>query len=268
MIPKMSVRISCESWMKENCDDLTNFYKALARLENAPGQGGRLADLSSLKNLPVRGVYFFREPGELTSDGNLRVTRVGTHAVSSGSKSTLRARLRAHLGPKSGNGNHRGSIFRLHVGAAIRARDNLAIPTWGKGSVRPPELRTDAMALQAEEILERRVSDYIGNMTILWVDVSDEPGPSSQRSFIERNAISLLSGRRAPIEEPSPTWLGRQSPRVEIRESGLWNLNYIDGDYDDGFFDVLNAAIDATIGANQFSVPNKGGLGATTSIAR
>jgi hypothetical protein len=68
-----------------------------------------------------RGVYFFFEGGELRSQsgsGGL-VVRIGTHAVSVGSKSTLWGRLAQHRGSLSGNGNHRGSIFRLWVGSAL-----------------------------------------------------------------------------------------------------------------------------------------------------
>jgi hypothetical protein len=209
------------------------------------GQAKRLADCSGRSHWPARGVYFFREPGEyrrLVPDMS-RIVRVGTHAVSAGSKSKLWGRLRAHRGGQDLGGNHRGSIFRLHVGAALLARDKHVIgelPTWSVGQSAPREIRDQ------EVEHERRVSQHIGNMSVLWVNVPDEPGPASQRSFIERNAIALLSNKLSPFDTPSDTWLGRHSVRAEIRQSGLWNLNYVRDPVDTAFLDVLEDAVATT----------------------
>lgn len=226
--------------------NLKRFYTSLSRLATGLNQGSRLDRLSEIKNIPQRGVYFFRETGELTSSGEPRVTRVGTHGVSAGSKSSLRDRLKTHLGPKSGVGNHRGSIFRLHVGMALRNRDGLELPYWGKGSTRPVELRESTTEVLAEADHEQRVSKVIGSMTFLWVDVDDEPGAGSLRSFIERNAIALLSNHHSPIEAGSHEWLGIHSAREEIRTCRLWNLNHINEAYDSAFLDELDRAIDRT----------------------
>lgn len=226
--------------------DLERFYKLLFHLESLPRQGARLSHLPGKALLPHRGVYFFREAGELLSGGSLRVVRVGTHAVSAGSQSSLHSRLKTHLGSKSGSGNHRGSIFRLHLGHAMLKKENHTIPTWGVGSVAPPELRENPMAQEAELMWEMKVSDRIGAMTILWVDVPDEPSATSMRAFIERNAIALLSNQRSPFTPASETWLGCHSPREEIRASLLWNLKHVDEVYDPGFLDVLEQAIHRT----------------------
>lgn len=226
--------------------NLERFYASLSRLATKVNQGSRLDRLSEIRNLPQRGVYFFRETGELISGGEPRVTRVGTHGVTAGSKSTLRGRLRTHLGSKSGVGNHRGSIFRLHVGMALRNRDGLELPYWGRGSTRPVELRASATAALAEAEHEQRVSKVIGSMTILWVDVDDEPGAGSLRSYIERNAIALLSNHCSPIEAGSEEWLGIHSAREEIRGCRLWNLNHINEAYDSAFLDELDRVIDRT----------------------
>jgi hypothetical protein len=185
-------------------------------------------------------VHAFRHRGVDGRPDVARVVRVGTHAVSAGSRSTLWDRLRAHRGGADGSGNHRGSIFRLHVGAALLAREGLRLPTWSVGSSAPRFVR----AIEGEH--ERRVSTYIGSMTVLWVDVPDEPGPASARSHIERNSIALLSRHREPLDPPTATWLGRYSPRNEIRQSGLWNLNYLDLDYEAPFFDALEDCVERT----------------------
>lgn len=228
--------------------NLDRFYTLLARLAEAPGQGRPLRELSARSSLPERGVYFFREPGEhrAANPNASRVVRVGTHAVSSGSKSTLYKRLKTHLGTKSSGGNHRGSIFRLHVGTALLARNGTSLPTWGIGSSAPLALRSSESARFAEEACEKRVSEYIGAMSVLWVHVPDEAGPHSMRAVIERNSIALLSNQFVPIDSASASWLGRFSPRVEIRDSGLWNLNYVREVYDPLFLDKLEPFVTLT----------------------
>ncbi len=229
--------------------NLERFYSLLARLGDAPGQGRPLRELPGRSLLPKRGVYFFMEQDEFRAANPTvrRIVRVGTHAVSSGSKSTLRGRLKQHLGTRAGGGNHRGSIFRLHVGAALLVRDGTPLPTWGIGSSAPPALTNSPAARAAETACEKRVSEFIGSMSVFWADVpDDEPGSQSERSFIERNAIALLSNSFAPMDGASSGWLGRFSPRQEIRDSALWNLNYVKEVYDASFLDKLESCVTLT----------------------
>ena len=219
--------------------DLNRFYDLLAQLEAQPRQGSKLADLTGKPSWPTRGVYFFRETGELRASrpATPRIVRVGTHAVSANSKSKLWGRLRTHRGSRAGGGNHRGSIFRLHVGAALLAREHAEHDTWGIGYSAPRETRVH------ETDLELRVSGHIGAMTVLWIEVPDEPGASSARAYIERNSIALLSRILNPLDPPSEGWLGLVSPRDAIRRSGLWNLNHVSEHYDPHFLDVLETFV-------------------------
>lgn len=181
-------------------DNLERFYLLLARLAEAPGQGRPLAKLPARSSLPERGVYFFREPGEhrAANPEVLRVVRVGTHSVSSGSKSTLCGRLKAHRGTRTGGGNHRGSIFRLHVGTAFLARDGIQLTTWGVGSSAPPAVRNSETARAAEAACEKRVSEYIGAMSVLWLHVPDEAGPDSGSRRLSRDS-RLATFNAAPF---------------------------------------------------------------------
>jgi hypothetical protein len=240
------------SWLKKLHDEgerlrhLDEFYALLQTLE--AGCGGRriLRECTGQLEWPKMGVYFFFQPGEYrTSDvGQDRVVRVGTHTVSKGSKSTLWGRLRTHRGGVDGSGNHRGSVFRLHVGTALinQSRGKIATHTWGTGQTATGEIRV------AEYDLERKVSEYIGAMSLLWLDIQDEPGPASDRAFIEQNAIALLSGTSGPIDLPRPAWLGRYNTRDAIRRSGLWNVNYVDDDYDPRFLKAMAAYVESTLG--------------------
>jgi len=102
--------------------DLIRFYSILNKLEKTIGARA-LADCRGRMKWPTRGVHFFREAGEDRSDtgDGLRVVRVGTHALKAGGSTTLWGRLSTHRGQvRSGGGNHRGSIFRLIVGTALK----------------------------------------------------------------------------------------------------------------------------------------------------
>ena len=245
-IGKQLQRLKDEAKMTRSvCGDVDRFYSLLKRLADVPGQGRPLRELPPRSMLPERGVYFFLEPGELrtASPSVQRVVRVGTHAVSFGSKATLRKRLKAHLGTRTGGGNHRGSVFRLHVGTALLARDETPVTTWGVGSAAPPEFRNSETIRAAEAACEQRVSEYIGAMPVLWVNIPDEAGPESERAFIEQNAIALLSNQFVPIDSASEKWLGRFSPRQEIRDSALWNLNYVTNAADPLFLDKLESFV-------------------------
>jgi hypothetical protein len=203
---------------------------------------------------PDRGVYVFLEPGETRSaTGRPRVTRVGTHAVSAGSSTSLWDRLKQHYGTGSGSsdhphgGNHRGSVYRKRVGEAIIEKHDLHddYPDWDE---RWSSIDRDRAEVRDEEyILERRVSAYIREQPFLWVDVDDEPGADSDRAYIEQNAIALLSNfEDRTIDPRSDGWLGTYSRSREIRASGLWNVNHVAEAYDPDFLDLLEAALDDT----------------------
>ena len=219
--------------------DLTRFYELLDRLEGKVGGARQLSKCDGKMSWPKQGVYFFREAGERckeTGDGP-RIVRVGTHALKAGSKTTLWNRLSQHRGAAShGGGNHRGSIFRLLIGAAmIKKHGYEGYPKWGKGSNAPKSVK------EREHPLEQKVSAVIGIMPFLWLAVDD----ASLRGCIERNAIALLSNYKGePIDPPSPQWLGRCSDRERVRLSGLWNNNHVDSDYDPAFLDTLERQID------------------------
>ena len=121
-------------------------------------------------------------------------------------------------------GNHRGSIFRLLVGIALARRRRLALPgSWGVAgdpgtAARRLGMERDAVK-RAEAELESGVSRHIGAMPFLWLEVNDAPGPRSERGFIERNAIALLSGWHEPVDPPSSGWIGHESDRERVRRS-------------------------------------------------
>jgi len=220
---------------------LARFYSILNQLERKIGGSRKLADCSGYLDWPSRGIYFFMEDSEVRSDtGNgLRVVRVGTHALKAGANTTLWTRLSQHRGvTKTGGGNHRDSIFRLIVGTALSAKSSQDFPSWGKESTASAEVRA------GEINLECMVSHVIGQMPFIWVPIEDEPGPNSERGYIERNSISLLSNyNNLPLDPPSKKWLGHFCDRERVRKSGLWNSNHVDEPYDPAFLDQLEQLV-------------------------
>jgi hypothetical protein len=219
-------------------EDLDSFYRIIATLrERCPGFR-RLKECTRKLGWPERGVYFFFEDGEFREHGStLRVVRVGTHAVSANSRTTLWNRLHAHGGASGGGGNHRGSIFRKRVGEVLlqgRSYSPEIGASWGVGNSAPRGTRL------AELPLERDVSTVIGLMPFLWLEINDTPGIASDRAYLERNCIALLSNfGKEPIDRPSEHWLGSRSPQETIRKSGLWNTNHVGDAYTPTFLDAL-----------------------------
>ena len=71
-----------------------------------------------------------------------------------------------------------------------------------------------------------------------------ESGIQKTWAYIERNAIALVSNfDREPIDPRRDGWLGSDSRSPAIRQSGLWNINHVDEEYDPAFLDRLEAAV-------------------------
>jgi hypothetical protein len=231
----------------ERSEAVDRLYQLLDQLRDSVGGFRILRDCDGRTGWPTRGVYFFFDPAETRSDGSPRVVRIGTHALTAKSRTTLWNRLsqhRGHVGGRfPGGGNHRGSIFRLHVGEALIARDGWPADiaaTWKRGATATAEIR------EAELPLEREVSQYIGALPFLWVAVDNPPAPGCDRAIIEAGTIALLSGQRVPVDAPSSAWLGRSAQRATIRESGLWNVRHVDDEPHTIFLDVLERHVEAT----------------------
>jgi hypothetical protein len=227
---------------------IQHFYELLEQIEIKIGGKRTLANSDGHMAWPERGVYFFFEPGEerTTSGSGLRVVRVGTHALKTGGKATLWNRLRQHRGKvggrNPGSGNHRGSVFRAHVGTALIQRDDWPDEigeNWG-GSNAPRPIKI------VEVPLEKEISKHIGKMPFVWLEIDDEPGPNSLRGYIERNSLALLSNYHRSnnsIDPPSKSWLGSWAKSNKIRNSGLWNSNHVDDYCDKQFLDTLESII-------------------------
>jgi len=227
--------------LSKRLSDVVSLYSILGDLEERLNTKHFLSESSGRNNFPQRGVYFFFENGQTRQDSGsgLRVTRIGTHALKTDSQTTLWNRLSQHKGSvKSGGGNHRGSIFRLLIGKAIISTESLNYPTWSQGSSYSKETR------ESELPLERLVSKIIREMPFLYLAIDDDANPKSLRGYIERNSIALLSNYKKPsVDPPSNEWLGLQSNKEKVIESGLWNQNHVNEEYDPQFISVFQDII-------------------------
>jgi hypothetical protein len=210
-------------------------YEIFGHLAQATG-ARRLREVLA-DGLPTHGVYFFFDENEPTEFSQTlpRLVRIGTHGVSLGSTATLRNRLRTHFGTRAGAGNHRASVFRLHVGRAIIEREGLhdRYPNWGKGQSAPRAITDN------EGPMEARVSKYIGDLRVLFIPVIDAAGIGSMRATMERQFIALFTEHHCAIEVSSLNWLGRFSDKPSIKETGLWNVRDVAGNYDIKFIPFL-----------------------------
>lgn len=224
-------------------------YKVISRLVKKSGLR-RLKDVID-GDMPDSGVYLFFDERErrLKDTDQLRIVRVGTHGVASGSKASLRNRMRTHFGTAAGEGNHRSSIFRLHTGRSlINAKLAPAIESWGRSV-------GDKSALLAERELEQAVSRYLAELSVLLIAVPGESDKGNDRAYLEQNLIALLSNARKPLDPPSCEWLGLSSAKQEIRKSGLWNVNHVDQRFDPKYLDILDYYVSLTTGVKP--VPRK-----------
>jgi hypothetical protein len=211
--------------------DLDRFYDLLGRLEGAIGGRRTLADCHGRLGWPLRGVYCFFEPGETRPDGSPRVTRVGTHALTTMSQAPTPA-----AATTGGRSSAATSARRCWPATATlrgrRRRGGGAAPPPGRWWW--PNSRTRC-----------RSAPTCGRCR-LWLAVDDPPGRTSHRGVIERGAIGLLSRRiNLLADPPSPGWLGQHALAPEIRTSGLWNVNHVDEPYDPVFLEVLEGQVAA-----------------------
>lgn len=231
--------------MTSQAAETDDFYALLDDLAKRIGGVKRLSDAGLARQCPKAGLYFFLEEGEVRCpNGRPRVVRVGTHALTATSKTTLWGRLRQHMGRTSGSnpggGNHRGSIFRRHVGSALLNQRNNKhlLNSWMAPYPHPDQL-------SAERELEVQVSHVIRAMPFLWLSVPTHSDGTSDRGLLERNLIALLSTLAGGTDDASSTWLGRYASASKVRQSSLWNVNHVGDRFDPGTLEVLRSYVGA-----------------------
>ena len=177
-----------------------------------------------------------------------------THATQPGQGTSLRERLEEHRGVPGGGGVSRRSVLRRHVGLALinESQGEINIPTWGRRGHISAEQR------RQEELLEKLVTRYVGEMMVLWLPVPGiDQAACDGRKRVEESSIALLSNRLELIDKPSKEWLGLHHPKDSVRRSGLWNVQHVDQPYDPSFLDDMDELV-AAIAGNPGSIMKRG----------
>ena len=164
--------------------------------------------------IPKNGIYVLFEAGEKAHGGD-RIVRVGTHT----GKNQLRSRLKQHYIDE----NKDRSIFRKNIGRAILNRENDSFLTqwnWDLTTRKAKERYGHLVDWRKQKETEKRASEYIqDNLSFVVFEVKDK----RKRLHLESKIISTLSW--CDKCEPSDNWLGLNSPKKKIRQSGLWLVN-------------------------------------------
>ncbi len=164
--------------------------------------------------IPRNGIYVLFEEGE-RSHGTDRIVRVGTHT----GNNQLPSRLQQHYV----NENKDRSIFRKNIGRAILNKNaDPLLAQWDLDLTTSEARRKFAGLVDRKRLqeTERRVTEYIQRCFRFVVLRVDDAG---MRRRWESEIISTVS--LCTTCAPSPRWLGLQSPKAKIRESGMWLVN-------------------------------------------
>jgi hypothetical protein len=166
--------------------------------------------------LPKNGLYFFFESGEYTKHSQLesnRIVRVGNHYAKDG----LFVRLQKHY-----TGSKRNSVFlRLIGGAQIRQNNPTSkclypCPSLGHWEKQKGKYCSDC------EPFKRKSKEYIlSNTTFTVVSIPE----NELRSRLEKALVSTIS--LCPVCKPSKHWLGKFAYPKEVKDSGLWQCDYV-----------------------------------------
>jgi len=166
------------------------------------------------KRIPKNGIYVLFEGGE-RGHGADRIVRVGTHT---GARQ-LPSRLRQHFILE----NKDRSIFRKNIGRALLHRDHDPFfEQWELDlTTRAARARhAGTVDLDKQCLVEKRVTEYTqASFTFIVLCVEEK----EERLELESKLIATVSS--CADCGPSPNWLGRHSPKRQIREGGLWNIN-------------------------------------------
>jgi hypothetical protein len=188
-----------------------------------------------LEKLPMNGVYFFYEAGEIwghSLENKSRIVRIGTS-----NQGNFRSRIKDHYvmddSKMNFNSNkpapHERSIFRKNIGRAILSKEkNPYLYVWEidfttrENRNKYSHLRNTTL----EKEIERKITDILQkNFSFRFLRIEDQKTRMGS-SGIESKLIGTIA--HCKLCEPSKNWLGNHSPKDKIRNSGLWLVNLLD----------------------------------------
>ncbi len=191
----------------ENCAELHAFLRSLPR-QRFPFEE---------EDITRDGIYVLFDEGE-EAHGGARIVRVGTHT----GDHQLRSRLRQHFVDE----NKDRSIFRKHVERCLLANDPF-LAQWNIDLTTRKEREKHAgrIDMEKQRAVEKRVTRYLRkNLSFCTIPVARK----YDRLLWEARLIATVAS--CPSCHASEHWLGNRSPVKAVRESGLWQVNHVDGE--------------------------------------
>jgi hypothetical protein len=189
-----------------------------------------------LERLPENGIYFFYEIGETWGHGETRprIVRVGTHK-----DGNFRKRISEHYVLDELKMNfdsnrpapHDRSIFRKNIGRALlnQSKDKYS-QVWDidftshEKRVKFGHFRD----IRKEKKIEQDISKILRlNFSFRFIELTGQAKRMGSTG-LESSLIGTLS--HCNLCKPSVNWLGNHSPKKEIRESGLWQIQHLKAD--------------------------------------
>jgi len=186
-----------------------------------------------LETLPMNGIYFFYEEGETNAhDGTPGIVRVGTHK-----RDNFRSRINDHYlldgmdFDKNSPAPKDRSIFRKNIGRALLNKMNSDyISIWDidftlkTNRQRYGRKRDINLEIQIEKEITRILKK---KFSFRYIQIDSQKQRMGKQG-LESRLIGTLS--HCKLCEPSKNWLGRSSPKKQIRDSGLWLIQHLNSE--------------------------------------
>ena len=186
-----------------------------------------------LELLPLNGVYFFYEEGEIWGHGGekLRIVRIGTHKGKN-----FRKRIAEHFlinekkmifdrnNPKPSD----RSIFRKNIGRALlnKNKDHY-LEIWEIDFL--PRANRDKYSglrdIEKEKSIEKQITEILRNNFFFRFVIIENEDERIGSKGLESKLIGTVS--RCTMCKPSMNWLGNYSLKKQIRTSGLWLIQHL-----------------------------------------
>jgi hypothetical protein len=164
------------------------------------------------------GIYILFEEGEKYQSLD-RIVRVGTHR----SDGRLKGRLKDHFLRE----NKDGSIFRKNIGRAILNKNNHPYLTaWNMNTSKRDIVMQ--MGNHYDPVFQKKLERQISGYFCRHFSFACFPVATTvERLRLEEGIIATLHS--SPDFYASPEWRGRQSPELEIAQSGMWLKEGLNG---------------------------------------
>lgn len=186
-----------------------------------------------LELLPLTGIYFFYEEGEIRGHGGnkLRIVRIGTHKGSN-----FRDRIAEHLLINESKMNFNKnkpkpadrSIFRKNIGRALLNKNNDPyLKVWEINFLSHDNRNEfgNLRDVEKEKSIEKQITETLRDKFYFRFIIVENEDERIGSKGLESKLIGTVS--RCTKCKPSANWLGNYSPKRKIRMSGLWLTQHL-----------------------------------------